>query len=343
MITLSMGAKWVPEDEPQASKDSERSELSLRASEVSMVPEGAIPEPEDIEIDEADEPEKVGRVLLQEHEQLNILAMFEESMARGFSLEATYKGIAKTLGRHPQTIAKFVRRMRSTVSLAKLTLAANANRMVKKVIEKAPTSELIDVLSRPNMGVLEPRKSEGSGGGGFFINVKAENLGAVQIGIVNKENSINELRPNAATGIPLIEAGPTDQHPTDPGRQGSDVTPVGRQQESDARPPRPESPGESHAGRAGGSNGQHGQAVQVARPRKRSSREFRVQRADEKPAGPVVKRRHQKGGGRVVDRSIHLDAAHEGVEEHPPGWILSTVGIIDSKEKHQKKKGYFDI
>lgn len=135
---------------------------------ISMVPEGTI------------EASRKPRVNIEEEEALDILEMLETSLKKGYSAAQTYRYIARGLGRHPKTIENFIRRHRSTVGLAQMKLRANAAKIVDKIIDKAPTHELIDVISRPNIGVLEPTKKQELTNNGFILNVQVDSLGAVK-------------------------------------------------------------------------------------------------------------------------------------------------------------------
>lgn len=140
---------------------------------ISMHPEGLLEErPVRMEIDKG--------------EALDILELMEESLKRGYSLAQTYRWIGRMQGRNPKTIENFIRRNRSTVEYAKMKLRGAASDIVDKIIDKAPTHELIDILSRPNIGVLDPIKKV-EGGGGFILNVSAESCGAVKIGVVHNQ------------------------------------------------------------------------------------------------------------------------------------------------------------
>lgn len=121
---------------------------------------------------------------IDQNAALDILDTFERSMRKGYTLVQTYRFIARAQGRDPKTIEAFIRRMRSTTSLAQMKVKARAAELMDKVMDKAAPGELIDILSRPNIGVLEPmRKTEGSTG--FILNVSAESCGAVKIGILH--------------------------------------------------------------------------------------------------------------------------------------------------------------
>ena len=90
----------------------------------------------------------------------------------------------------PETVHGILMRLRPTTDIAKMYLKAKAYKLVRRLVKRANPAEIIDVLTRPGIGVLEPQvKMEGSGGGGFFLSVSAESLGAVKIGVGQMPNT----------------------------------------------------------------------------------------------------------------------------------------------------------
>lgn len=113
---------------------------------------------------------------------LAILEAVQASLDQGALLTYAYKYVARGWAVHPATIAEVWKRHRSTAKLATMKIQARASQIVEKIIDKAPTSELIDILSRPNIGVLEPIKSGGQGGG-FIVSVSADSCGGVKMAV----------------------------------------------------------------------------------------------------------------------------------------------------------------
>lgn len=91
------------------------------------------------------------------------------------------KETAYHFGRSADTIRDLLKSLRPTTELARATLRARAMELTDRVIEKADTDQLIDILSRPNVGVFDPAPSaKGAGGGGnVLINIQAGSLAAV--------------------------------------------------------------------------------------------------------------------------------------------------------------------
>jgi hypothetical protein len=87
--------------------------------------------------------------------------------------------IAEEYGRTQETIYGLVRRFNPSTDAAEALIKANALRLAVRVVRKANVDQAIDILSRPNMGVLQPTQQAGSGGGGFFLSVQADSCGAV--------------------------------------------------------------------------------------------------------------------------------------------------------------------
>lgn len=82
---------------------------------------------------------------------------------------------------HVNSIASAIARYQPTTELATVILKKGAMRLASRVVRRANVTEAIDVLSRPNIGVLDPIKKT-EGGGGFIISVTAESCGTVKVG-----------------------------------------------------------------------------------------------------------------------------------------------------------------
>jgi len=67
-----------------------------------------------------------------------------------------------------------------TTNLAGHYLKAKALQLARRIVEEATVEEAIDVLTRPNIGVLEPVKKAGPHTG-FWTSVTFDSLGAVQV------------------------------------------------------------------------------------------------------------------------------------------------------------------
>lgn len=109
-----------------------------------------------------------------------IIDAYEIALTKGMTPTMAYITAAKEVGVDASSVRYHVKQLKSTVALAKLKIKAKASAMVDRIIEKAPTSELIDILSRPNIGVLEPAQKGGQGSGGFMLTVAMDSCGAVR-------------------------------------------------------------------------------------------------------------------------------------------------------------------
>lgn len=122
---------------------------------------------------------------------------------------ATIQSVAGIFGRHIDTVATIQRKFRSTTALASARIRAKALDLVDKVIEKGEVDQIIDVLSRPNIGVLDPVNKGGTSGGlngGIHVSVGIGSLAAVSV----------EATPNAPISLPeasidgeIVKVGPT--------------------------------------------------------------------------------------------------------------------------------------
>lgn len=93
----------------------------------------------------------------------------------------TLAEVSAEFGRDIHTISKLLKRLRPTTELARATLLSRANELVTRVADKADIDQLIDVLSRPNVGVLDPVANKGGGGAhvGILVSVSPAHLAAL--------------------------------------------------------------------------------------------------------------------------------------------------------------------
>lgn len=110
-----------------------------------------------------------------------ILASYEGLIAEGMGKMEAYRTIGAAFDRDPQHIAAIVRSLTSTTAIATHLLKARAFRLASRLVREASPEQIIDILERPNIGVLAP-KAEAASGGGFFLSVSADSCGAVKIG-----------------------------------------------------------------------------------------------------------------------------------------------------------------
>lgn len=104
-------------------------------------------------------------------EQVAILKLLDE----GWNLSQ----VATKSGRSVAAISRLRAKYSPTTFLAERLIKAKALDLTQRVIDKADVDQSIEVLSRPNVGVLQPLKSGGGDFGGVHISVSANSVGAI--------------------------------------------------------------------------------------------------------------------------------------------------------------------
>lgn len=124
-------------------------------------------------------------VRIQAGEISLMMGMFNRlHVKEGMALTETYKTIGEAVGRDFKTVCDVIKRYLPTTDLGTAILRANAADMALKIVKKGTVAELIDVLERPNIGVLDPiKKGGGEDNSGFVLSVTADTLGAVKVGV----------------------------------------------------------------------------------------------------------------------------------------------------------------
>lgn len=138
-----------------------------------------------------------------------ILERFDAYRKQGLGLMEAYEKVGNDVGRSQRVIGVIINRMRPTVGAARLYLRSKALRMARRVVSKGTTAELINILERPSIGVLEPLKKAEAGGGGFFLSVSADSCGAVKVGIAAGQAA---LPPAPVETFDPYQLQPGDQH-----------------------------------------------------------------------------------------------------------------------------------
>jgi hypothetical protein len=116
-----------------------------------------------------------------------MLDLFNDCRRRGMSIMESYERVGLHVGRSAAVVGITINRLRPTTDMAKMYLRAKSLKLVKRLVKKASPAEIIDVLSRPSIGVLDPAKKEEAGRAGFFLSVSADSCGAVKVGLTNLE------------------------------------------------------------------------------------------------------------------------------------------------------------
>lgn len=130
-----------------------------------------------------DTPTNKGKqiVRLRPEEIGTIIGRFRQLVKAGTLVVDAYNIIGTELNLKPSTVQNVIRRLKSSQRIATEYLQANALRLAMRVARKANVDQSIDILSRPNIGVLEPIKRNENSGGGFFLAVSADSCGAVKV------------------------------------------------------------------------------------------------------------------------------------------------------------------
>ena len=129
---------------------------------------------------------------------------------------ASIGDIARAVTRSESTVSRYLARMIDSTVLAKATLRAGAVNLAERIIAKADVKESIEVLTRPDIGVLQPAVKSGDGSGGWQLSVGINSCGTVvrleqgngakgQLG--QPEGNVIEARATEATTLPGNQAG----------------------------------------------------------------------------------------------------------------------------------------
>lgn len=138
---------------------------------------------------------------IDDEEKEYMLGLYEQSIKSGHGLMATYGFIARATKHSEATVARVMRSLMPTTKLATAKLRAGSSKLVDRLLAKAEVPDILDILSRPNIGVLAPVSKGGSDGPtGVFVSVQSESCGAVKVGVI--QGGQHEV-----TGSQVIEQG----------------------------------------------------------------------------------------------------------------------------------------
>lgn len=122
---------------------------------------------------------------IDDEEKEYMLGLYEQSIKNGHGLMATYGFIARATKHSEKTVARVMRQLMPTTKLATAKLRAGSSKLVDRLLAKAEVPDILDILSRPNIGVLAPASKGGSDGPtGVFVSVQSESCGAVKVGVI---------------------------------------------------------------------------------------------------------------------------------------------------------------
>ncbi len=153
-----------------------------------------------------------GSMLLREHDIEELMRRFKNYRKRYGIMESCRK-VSGDMGITPETVYAVQKRLRPTTEIATEYIRANALKLAARVVRKANVDQAMTLLSRPNIGVLDPQGEGGVGGGRqFMIGVAMDSLGSVKVGVqiggtVDGGATVPGLQP--APDADAVEDGPT--------------------------------------------------------------------------------------------------------------------------------------
>lgn len=117
---------------------------------------------------------------MDDYDKAEILDLYDlyTTGPRAVAPALAYFKISEDVHREQETVRKFIRSMRDTTTMATRTIRARSSSMVEKVLRKADPALLVDILQRPNIGVLKPVVREPVNQLGIFVSVGRDSLGA---------------------------------------------------------------------------------------------------------------------------------------------------------------------
>lgn len=146
---------------------------------------------------------------IRERELAEIMARYKRLRRLGWQIMDACHHIGDKMGIPGDTVYRITRRLAPTTDLAADILKANAAKMAVKVVKKGNVDQMLDVLTRSNIGVLAPEKHvSGPSGPQFFIGVSADSLGAVKVGVQVVNQDPAEVTPVVKSGPPQAPALP---------------------------------------------------------------------------------------------------------------------------------------
>lgn len=111
----------------------------------------------------------------------HILKLCRVYLRKGYTMEDACAEIAQLYDRSPATIRGLVYRLTAdTTGVATAFIKSNALKLTMRVVREASVQQAMDILERPNIGVLAPKKQAAEGARGFFLTVQADSCGAVK-------------------------------------------------------------------------------------------------------------------------------------------------------------------
>lgn len=148
-----------------------------------------------------------------DHEEAELIMSLHDS---GMSFE----DIAFKVGRTGPTISKVVKRFSPTHKLATRYIKANALVLAERIVKLADVDQATDILTRPNVGVLQPLAKNVEEGRGLFISVSHNSLGAIDTSVTvidttavkkdgnDGDSSNGQVTPQRSSGVQEVNEPP---------------------------------------------------------------------------------------------------------------------------------------
>lgn len=135
----------------------------------------------------------------------HILKLYKVYLRKGYTAEHAFKEIGQLYDRSEATIRNLVYRLTAdTTGVAQSYIKSNALKMAMKVVREGSVAQHMDILERPNIGVLAPKKQSSEGSRGFFLTVQADSCGAVKASVGMIEGGAAPLQEEKASDDDLL-------------------------------------------------------------------------------------------------------------------------------------------
>lgn len=154
---------------------------------------------------------KIGTKVKRPDELAEICGVYKRHRKNGMGVQQSYERTAEDLGYTADSVAQVVRRFIPTTDVASSYLKANTLRMAMRLVRKANPAEIIDVLSRKDIGVLAPKSEEAGGQQGFFLSVQADSCGAVKVGVTSGQMTLLAPQKPELPAGEVIDVEPEDE------------------------------------------------------------------------------------------------------------------------------------
>lgn len=185
-------------------------------------------------------------VRLRDIDIAEIIERMKVLRKRRVPLMEACRRVADDMGITHTSVYEVVRRMRPTTEVATEYLRSQSLKLAMRVVRKANVEQAMSLLSRPNIGVLDPQ-GEGGGGGGrqFIVGVAMDSLGSVKVGVqIGGSNQPRQLHSGSVDEGNQEGAGPildttADVEPLGEGEDGEGANEASGEIEDLEPQPRP--------------------------------------------------------------------------------------------------------